>query len=165
MAASWLLWITQAAALAVTSARVSVLAGLFSPCEPLEINRPCSSAVDSDESMPPKESGHDSVQALSSVHLDYGALEPSAVSRAFADAFQLESRSPANVWFGWVSSVLRGYRISVDLKSLPCCSRFWLCCFLVYLRLNAYAVVVMGSIAEMDGYWVGLDGPLSTDTV
>ncbi|GMH28245.1 hypothetical protein Nepgr_030088 [Nepenthes gracilis] len=43
--------------------------------------------------------------------------------------------------------------------------KFWLCCFLVYLRLNAYAAVVMGSIAEMDGYWVGVDGPLSADTV
>ncbi|GMH21118.1 hypothetical protein Nepgr_022960 [Nepenthes gracilis] len=27
----------------------------------------------------------------------------------------------------------------------------------------AYAVVVMGSIAEMDGFWVGLDGPLSAE--
>ncbi|GMH09771.1 hypothetical protein Nepgr_011612 [Nepenthes gracilis] len=29
------------------------------------------------------------------------------------------------------------------------------------IRLNAYAAVVMGSIAEMVGFWVGLDGPLS----
>ncbi|GMH26507.1 hypothetical protein Nepgr_028350 [Nepenthes gracilis] len=45
-----------------------------------------------DEAMPPKEPGHDSVQALSPVYPDYGALDSSAVSRAFAAAFQLESR-------------------------------------------------------------------------
>ncbi|GMH21258.1 hypothetical protein Nepgr_023100 [Nepenthes gracilis] len=29
------------------------------------------------------------------------------------------------------------------------------------IRLNASADVVMGSIAELVGFWVGLDGPLS----
>ncbi|GMH31891.1 hypothetical protein Nepgr_033735 [Nepenthes gracilis] len=31
---------------------------------------------------------------------------------------------------------------------------------LVYLRLNAYLVVVLGDFFEMDGFWVGLNGPL-----
>ncbi|GMH20489.1 hypothetical protein Nepgr_022330 [Nepenthes gracilis] len=34
---------------------------------------------------------------------------------------------------------------------------------LVYLRLNAYVVGMMGVIAEMNGLWVGLDGPLFAD--
>ncbi|GMH20958.1 hypothetical protein Nepgr_022800 [Nepenthes gracilis] len=154
-------------------------AGLISPCEPLEINRPCSSAVDSDESMPPKESGHDSVQALSSVYPDYDALDSSAVSRAFMASFQLESRCKISMGFLlnadhefwllvivlWVVLMPNVMIISVELKTLPCCSRFWLCCLLIYLQLNAYAAVVMGSIAEMDGFWVGLDGPLSADIV
>ncbi|GMH03432.1 hypothetical protein Nepgr_005271 [Nepenthes gracilis] len=49
-------------------------------CEALEVIRPVCSAVDSDESMPPNESGHDSVQTLSTVYPDYGALDSSAVS-------------------------------------------------------------------------------------
>ncbi|GMH18519.1 hypothetical protein Nepgr_020360 [Nepenthes gracilis] len=66
--------------------------GQISPSEPLEVNRPICSAVDSDESMPPNESGHDSGQAGSTVYPDYDALDSSAVSRAFAAAFHLESR-------------------------------------------------------------------------
>ncbi|GMH04846.1 hypothetical protein Nepgr_006686 [Nepenthes gracilis] len=39
----------------------------------------------------------------------------------------------------------------------------WLCCLLVCLGLNVYVAVEMGSNAEMVGFWVGLDGPLSAD--
>ncbi|GMH14514.1 hypothetical protein Nepgr_016355 [Nepenthes gracilis] len=50
-------------------------------CEPLEVNRQVCSAVDSAEAMPPNESGHDSVQALSIVYPDYGAEDSTVVTR------------------------------------------------------------------------------------
>ncbi|GMH20954.1 hypothetical protein Nepgr_022796 [Nepenthes gracilis] len=70
------------------------------------------------------------------------------------------------VWDGTDASRLQIQANMGDEKENPLpwgLSTPWCCCLLVYLRLNAYAVVVMGSIAEMEGFWVGLDGPLSTD--
>ncbi|GMH21093.1 hypothetical protein Nepgr_022935 [Nepenthes gracilis] len=52
----------------------------------LEANRPACSDVDSAVTMPPNESGHD--PALPIVYPDYGAEDPTAVTRAFSAAFK-----------------------------------------------------------------------------
>ncbi|GMH23536.1 hypothetical protein Nepgr_025379 [Nepenthes gracilis] len=82
-------------------------AGQISPiyCAPLEVNHPVCSAVDSDESLPPNESGHDSVQESSTMYSDYGASDSSAVSRAFAIAFQLESHGGSDVVLVFSSAI------------------------------------------------------------
>ncbi|GMH15589.1 hypothetical protein Nepgr_017430 [Nepenthes gracilis] len=59
-------------------------AGCITPT--LEANRPVCSTVDSAETMPPNESGHD--PALPIVYPDYGAEDPTAVTRAFSAAFK-----------------------------------------------------------------------------
>ncbi|GMH03539.1 hypothetical protein Nepgr_005378 [Nepenthes gracilis] len=68
-------------------------AGRISPisCEPLDVNRPDCSDVDYAETMPPSESGCVSVPALSTVYPDYGAVDSTAVTRAFSAAFHLGS--------------------------------------------------------------------------
>ncbi|GMH15576.1 hypothetical protein Nepgr_017417 [Nepenthes gracilis] len=65
-------------------------------CEPLDVNRPVCSDVDYAETMPPSESGRDSIPALSTVYPDYGAVDSTAVTRAFSAAFHLGSPDQRN---------------------------------------------------------------------
>ncbi|GMH19833.1 hypothetical protein Nepgr_021674 [Nepenthes gracilis] len=69
-------------------------AGYITPT--LEANRPACSDVDSAVTMPPNESGHD--PALPIVYPDYGAEDPTALTRAFSAAFKyhLLVRTSAN---------------------------------------------------------------------
>ncbi|GMH15550.1 hypothetical protein Nepgr_017391 [Nepenthes gracilis] len=78
---------------------VSEPAGCITPT--LEANRPVCSAVDSAETMPPNESGHDSDQALPIVYPDYGAEDPTAVTRAFSAAFSCWKRQAATGFENW----------------------------------------------------------------
>ncbi|GMH04943.1 hypothetical protein Nepgr_006783 [Nepenthes gracilis] len=93
-------------------------AGQITPSEPLEVNRPVCSAVDSDESMPPNESGHDSFGRCPLYH-DYGALDSSAVSHAFAAAFQLESHDQRKEDELFARQAINGTSIKVAYSLLP----------------------------------------------
>ncbi|GMH04732.1 hypothetical protein Nepgr_006572 [Nepenthes gracilis] len=166
--------------------------------------------------MPPDVSGHDFVQALSTMYPDYGALDSFAVSRNFAAAFQLESLPRLRLlilyclahWNVEYSAEVEVFSLvdreswSMRMLDSYCCEvggylclQFCNCLvgrvgFLCSVRLQNFCGVENtsmmqlvygyalffglslikcicccgdGHIAEMDGFWVGLDGPLSAD--